>query len=108
MTYSNGSFWIKQNSDWSKPEVPELGEKLDRKLSAVLRSYPRKAIFKQDFAEFGKRVESVLSGMQGNGHGGWYEPGCSLVVTLNPEAPGSIAAFIRESVGMWPITRSKR
>lgn len=108
VTYSNGSFWIKQNSDWSKPEVPELGEKLDRKLSTVLRSYPRKAVFKQDFAEFGERVESVLSGMQGSGRDGWYEPGCSLVVTLNPEAPGSIAAFIRESVGMWPITRSNR
>lgn len=105
VTYSNGLFSIKQNFDWSKPEVPKLDEKLDRKLSAVLHSYPRKAVSKQDFAEFGKRVENVLSGMRGNDRDGWYERGCSLVVTLNPEASGSIAEFIRESVGMYPITR---
>lgn len=108
VTYASGSYRIQPSSDWNQPKVPELGKKLDRKLSTVLRSYPRKAIPKQDFAEFGKLVENVLTEMRGDDRDGWYEPGCSLVVTLNPEAPGSAAAFIRESVGMWPITRSKR
>ena len=107
VTYDNGLFRIIQSSDWSRPKVPNLGEKLDQKLSAVLRGYPRTAVSEQDFAEFGKRVEAVLTGMRGDGRDGWYELGCSLVVTLNPEAPGSIAAFIRGSVGMYPITRSK-
>jgi len=108
VTHDKGLFRITQSSDWSKPRVPKLGEKLDQNLSLVLRAYPRKAVSKEDFAEFGERVESVLAGMRGNDLDGWYEPGCSLVVTLNPEAPGSIAAFIRESVGMYPITRNRR
>ena len=108
VTYANGLYRVQPSSDLHQSKVPELGKKLDRKLSTVLRNYPRKAIPKQDFAEFGKLVENVLTEMRGDGRNGWYEPGCSLVVTLNPEAPGSAAAFIRESVGMWPITRSKR
>ncbi len=103
VTYDHGLFKIKLSSDWSQPEVSSR-EKLDAKLFAVLRNYPR-AVSEQDFAEFGKRVENVLAGMRGDNFGGWYKPRCSLVVTINRGAPISAAIFIRQNVKMFPIGR---
>lgn len=101
VTYDRGLFKIKQSSDWNRPEVSGR-EKQDRELFAVLRGYP-KAASKQDFAEFGKRVENVLAGMRRDNRDGWYKPKCSLVVTINSEAPVEAATFIRQNVKMFPI-----
>lgn len=106
VTYDRGLFKIKQSPDWNQPEVSSR-EKLDSELFAVLRDYPKTAS-KQDFTEFGKRVENVLAVMRRDNLDGWYKPKCSLVVTINPLAPVKEAIFIRQNVKMFPIGRDSR
>ena len=69
---------------------------------SVLHSYPRTSVSTRELLAFGRRINAALDPLRQSGQ---YAPQCLLVVTLNEEASGAVAKFLRRDVGLHPITR---
>lgn len=69
----------------------------------VLLAYPRQPMTFDEFREFGRVVESALAPKRQERAD--YTENCLLAVTLDGDAPGRVAEFVRVSVGLYPITR---
>ena len=100
MTYANGRYSVKPHSDW-QAGVPMVDEALAGPVS-VLRAYPRNTVSAEGLLEFGRRIDAAVDLLRKNRT---YEPKCLLVATINEEASGAVAKFIRHEVGIYPITR---
>ena len=100
VTYADNRYVVKPHSDW-QAGVPIVDEALVGPLS-VLRSYPRVSASRREMLVLGQRINAALEPLRENG---LYAPGCLLVATLNEEASGAIAKFLRKDVGIYPITR---
>lgn len=100
LTYADERYVVRPHSDW-RVGLPIVDEALSGPLS-VLRSYPRAPASTQEMLVFGRRINAALSPLRENGS---YAPECLLVATLNEEASGKIAKFLRQDVGLYPITR---
>lgn len=81
--------------------MPIVDEALAGPLSG-LRSYPQAFASTQEMLAFGRRLDAAVNPLRENG---LYAPECLLVVTLNEEASGAVAKFLRREVGLYPITR---
>ena len=100
VTYTGNQYRLKPHSDW-QAGVPIVDEALAGPLS-VLRSYPRMSASTQEMLAFGRRINAALDPLRESGQ---YAPQCLLVVTLNEEASGAVAKFLRRDTGLYPITR---
>ena len=100
LTYADNRYVVRPHSDW-QAGVPIVDEALAGPLSG-LRSYPQASASTQEMLAFGRRLDAAVNPLRGNGR---YAPECLLVVTLNEEASGAIAKFLRREVGLYPITR---
>ena len=104
VTFAEGKYMLAAHSDWGRG-IATIDEALAGRL-AVLRRYPQSSMTPEALREFGERVEEALAQMRSPSPDAPYPRGCLLAVTLNEEAPGSIANFVRHAVGFYPITRS--
>lgn len=50
---------------------------------------------------FGRHSDAEVDRLRGNA----YPPNCLLAVTLNEEASGAVAKFLRGEVRLYPVTR---
>ena len=100
VTYANGRYAVKPHSDW-QAGVPMVDEALAGPVS-VLRTYPRTSVSPEELLNLGKRIDDALDPLREDGT---YPPKCLLVATINEEASGAVAKFIRHEVGIYPITR---
>ena len=100
LSYADGRYVMRPHPDL-QAGVPVVDEALAGPLS-VLRSYPREAVTGQALLAFGRRIDAAVAPLRQSGR---YAPECLLVATLNEEAPGSIAKFLRRDVRLYPITR---
>ena len=100
ITYHEERFLVEPHADWRAGVAI-----VDRALSgplAVLREYPRDWTTRESLHEFGRRIEEALKPMRNRGE---YVDECLLVTTLNEEASGTVAKFLRVTVRLYPITR---
>ena len=103
ITYQDKRFLVTPHPDWRAGVAT-----VDRALSgplAVLREHPRGWTTRERLHEFGRRVEEALKPMRTRGE---YVDECLLVTTLNEEASGAVAKFLRVTVGLYPITRDTK
>lgn len=100
VTYANSRYAVKPHSDW-QAGVPIVNQALAGPLS-VLRNYPREPVTPDELLESGQRIEAAVDSLRKNGT---YPPKCLLVATINEEASGAVAKFLRHRVGIYPITR---
>ena len=100
LSYADGRYVVRPHPDL-QAGVPVVDEALAGPLS-VLRSHPREAVTGQTLLTFGRRIEAAVAPLRQSGR---YASECLLVATLNEEAPGSIAKFLRRDVRLYPITR---
>ena len=100
VTYANGRYTVKPHSDW-QAGVPVVDEALDGPVS-VLRAYPRTSVSPEGLLKLGERIDAAVGSLRENRA---YPPKCLLVATINEEASGAVAKFIRHEVGLYPITR---
>lgn len=100
ITYQEERFLVEPHADWRAGVAI-----VDRALSgplAVLREYPRDWTTRESLHEFGRRIEEALKPVRNRGE---YVDECLLVTTLNEEASGAVAKFLRATVRLYPITR---
>lgn len=100
ITHEAGRFLVKPHADWQSGAAI-----VNRALSdplAVLREHPKGWTTPERLRAFGERVEEALKPMRESGE---YPRRCLLVTTLNEEASGAVAKFLRITVGLYPITR---
>lgn len=90
---ANDEFEIGAHSDMNRSYVVEEV----RTALPLLREYPLGAIDRQDLALFSERVEDARRIRYGGN--------CKFAVTINGEAPGNVASFIREDLGLYPVSR---
>lgn len=100
VTYANGRYTVKPHSDW-QAGVPVVDEALAGPVS-VLRVYPRTSVSPEELLKLGQRIDAAVGSLRENRA---YPPKCLLVATINEEASGAVAKFIRHKVGLYPITR---
>ena len=100
---SGGRFRIVPHSDWQK-DIPIVNEALVGSLS-LLKDYPKHAMTADEFRAFGRRIESALKKKREERPDDDYKENCLLAVTLDGDAPGRAAKFVRVDVGLYPITR---
>ena len=100
VTYANGRYAVKPHSDW-QAGVPVVDEALAGPVSA-LRDYPRTSVSPDELLKLGQRIDAAVDGLRKSRA---YPPKCLLVATINEEASGAVAKFIRHKVGIYPITR---
>ena len=97
----NGRFLITPHGDL-QAGIPIIDDALTGDLR-VLLAYPRQSMTFQEFREFGRVVESALAPKRQERPD--YTENCLLAVTLDGDAPGRVAEFVRVAVGLYPITR---
>lgn len=100
VTYANGRYTVKPHSDW-QAGVPVVDEALAGPVS-VLRDHPRTSVSPEGLLKLGERIDAAVGSLRENRA---YPPKCLLVATINEEASGAVAKFIRHEVGLYPITR---
>lgn len=100
ITHRDERFLVKPHADW-KSGVAIVDQALSGPLT-VLREHPKDWTTPEGLREFGGRVEEALNPMRESGE---YPRQCLLVTTLNEEASGAVAKFLRITVGLYPITR---
>ena len=100
VTYANGRYTVKPHSDW-QAGVPVVDEALAGPVS-VLRAYPRTSVSPEGLLKLGERIAAAVGSLRESRA---YPPKCLLVATINEEASGAVAKFIRHEVGLYPITR---
>ena len=103
VTYADDRYDIQPNKDWNDG-ISIIDTALEGDLS-ILKRYPRGFISADEFQRFGERIESALRPLRGTFGNNGYPEKCLLAVTLNEDASGSIAKFLRHKVGLYPITR---
>ena len=100
ITYADGSYRVRPHSDW-RSGTAVVAEALAGRLGAVLRDHPREAVSPAALRRFGQRVDAEVAHLRANA----YPPDCLLAVTLNEEASGAVAKFLRGEVRLYPVTR---
>lgn len=100
LTYANGRYAVKPHSDW-QAGVPIVDRALANRVS-VLHDFPRTSVSAGELLKLGQRIDAGLDPLREDGT---YPPKCLLVATINEEASGAVAKFIRHEVGLYPITR---
>lgn len=100
LSYADGRYVVRPHTDW-QAGAPVVDEALAGPLS-VLRSYPRGAVTGEELRAFGRRIDAALAPLRQSRR---YAPECLLVATLNEEASGTVAKFLRRDVRLYPITR---
>ena len=98
-----GRFLIAPHSDL-QAGVPIIDDALTGDLK-VLLDYPNQAMTHEEFRTFGGVVESALATKRRERTDDDYTDDCLLAVTLDGDAPGRVAEFVRVVVGLYPITR---
>lgn len=96
-----GRFLISPHSDL-QAGIPIIDDALQGDLK-VLLAYPRQPMTFDNFREFGRDIESALTLKRQERPD--YTENCLLAVTLDGDAPGRVAEFVRVVVGLYPITR---
>lgn len=98
-----GGYRIEPHRDW-RAGVPIIEEALATDLN-VLKDFPKGVTTARELKAFGRRVELALAGKRDERPDDGYIDNCLLAVTLDRNAPGWVAEFIRMEVGFYPITR---
>lgn len=97
----NGRFLITPHSDL-RAGIPIIDDALTGDLRLLL-AHPRQPMTFEEFREFGRVIESSLAPKRQERSD--YTENCLLAVTLDGDAPGRVAEFVRVAVGLYPITR---
>ena len=101
ITYANEEYELRPHTDWESGAMA-VADALAGPLGQVLRGYPQGPVGETSLREFGRRVEAAIEKRREQGI---YREDCLLAVTLNGEASGNVAKFIRQSVLLYPVTR---
>ena len=103
LTYADSRYHIESHPDWNQ-DKPVVDAALSGNL-AILQDYPTEAVSPADLVTFGRLVERTLAPLRQIDSGNDYPSDCRLAVTLNAEAPLSVAEFIYVNVGFYPVIR---
>ena len=103
LTYIDNRYHIEPHLDWNQ-RIPVIVAALSGEL-AILRDYPTEAVSPEALVTFGTSVEQALAPLRETESGNNYPSDCRLAVTLNAEAPLSVAEFVSVNVGLYPVIR---
>ena len=100
ITYADGKYRVGPHRDWRSGAMV-VAESLRGHLGAVLRDHPRELVSSAALRSFGRRIDAEVARLRGDA----YPADCLLAVTLNEEASGAVAKFLRGEVRLYPVTR---
>ena len=103
LTYADNRYQIEPHIDWNQ-RIPVIVAALSGEL-AILHDYPTEAVLPEALVSFGTSVERALAPLRELDSGNDYPSDCRLAVTLNAEAPLSVAEFVSVDVGLYPVIR---
>lgn len=103
VTYADNRYYIEPHLDWNQ-RIPVIVAALSDDL-AILHDYPTGAVSPDALVSFGRSVEQALAPLREVDSGNDYPSDCRLAVTLNAEAPLSVAEFVSVDVGLYPVIR---
>lgn len=100
VTYADGKYRVRRHRDW-RTGTAVVAQSLAGRLGAALRDHPLEPVSPAALRSFGRRIDAEVDRLRGNA----YPPNCLLAVTLNEEASGAVAKFLRGEVRLYPVTR---
>lgn len=100
VTYADGKYRVRRHRDW-RTGTAVVAQSLAGRLGAALREHPLEPVSPAALRSFGRRIDAEVDRLRGNA----YPPNCLLAVTLNEEASGAVAKFLRGEVRLYPVTR---